>query len=750
MADDATTTPYKLERTITLSQLKPNEYRLWVVQTEATFQVHKCLDIVLGKEPNPTPTDDDGTSLGPIGEQLRTVIASWEIRHALAREALIKALQPADLLKVLGHLDSAASIWTRLRDEYGRRLDFEYIRVNSEFQSLRKTKEVTMDAHITRFNELLQELEYNKPTSIPALQDEAVNLQFLQSLGNDRDWELFAMAKGDSIRTLSTAELLAEVRALSARRTGTNTSTTSQPATSSPASQPDAARALSTRFDDSYHNGIRSDSGYSRGQHGFRGRGRGFGHGFGRGRGRGYGRGAFGGRNGKKKSSDYNPDKYCRHCQRVGHDIHVCRKYATEQEERKKNNSPHDAGHQGGSTPSSSRTEQYQPSLVRSYFATSANVTRFIANSSELALSNSNNTWVIDSAANAYITPFKSDLWFFIEENIGEVKGFGGKLETAEGKGSVILTDAAGNRVTLTDVCYVPSSQDRILSLMKFRREHSVDFHFTGPETFILSAANGFRLSGHSINDILQITLPQPQANVTVTRNLRKRGRIESSEDELSSDYESESEGFKRARTASVEPDRPDRPLPLTCSPANLWHLRFAHSSATSLSKLKSIRSTHNSRKCDICMRAKKTKNPFPRSTSKVSTQLGRVHSDICGPYPKSEGGAIYNLTFLDELTHYAFSAPISDRSSETVKCEFLQFVAAVERETGLKVKSLQSNEGSEYQGDLTPALQALEVKHEVTPLHTSELNGKAEHLNHILNNTIRAMLLQANMLQSF
>jgi len=44
-----------------------------------------------------------------------------------------------------------------------------------------------MDAHITRFNEFLQELEYNKPTTIPALQDKAINLQFLQSLGNDRD-----------------------------------------------------------------------------------------------------------------------------------------------------------------------------------------------------------------------------------------------------------------------------------------------------------------------------------------------------------------------------------------------------------------------------------------------------------------------------------------------------------------------------------------------------------------------------------
>jgi hypothetical protein len=96
-------------------------------------------------------------------------------------------------------------------------------------------------------------------------------------------------------------------------------------------------------------------------------------------------------------------------------------------------------------------------------------------------------------------------------------------------------------------------------------------------------------------------------------------------------------------------------------------------------------------------MRAKKTKNPFHLSTSKASTKLGHVHSDICGPYPESEGKAIYNLTFLDEFAYYAFSAPISDRSSETVKREFLQFIAAVERETGLKVKSLRSDGGGEY-----------------------------------------------------
>ena len=67
---------YKLERSITLSPLKPNEYRFWVMQARATFDIHKCLGIVLGDESNPTPTDDDGNVIGPIGRRFKKAIKS--------------------------------------------------------------------------------------------------------------------------------------------------------------------------------------------------------------------------------------------------------------------------------------------------------------------------------------------------------------------------------------------------------------------------------------------------------------------------------------------------------------------------------------------------------------------------------------------------------------------------------------------------------------------------------------------------
>ena len=58
------------------------------------------------------------------------------------------------------------------------------------------------------------------------------------------------------------------------------------------------------------------------------------------------------------------------------------------------------------------------------------------------------------------------------------VNGFTGKKETAVGQGSITLTDPRGNEKVLEDVVYVPDSSDQILSLMKFRRQHSADFKF--------------------------------------------------------------------------------------------------------------------------------------------------------------------------------------------------------------------------------------------------------------------------------
>ena len=81
------------DRTIILTKLKPQEYRLWVITARATFDVHGVLDIVEGRAPDPTPVNPDGTP-GAINTQLRSKIQKWKRNHGLAREALLKALEP--------------------------------------------------------------------------------------------------------------------------------------------------------------------------------------------------------------------------------------------------------------------------------------------------------------------------------------------------------------------------------------------------------------------------------------------------------------------------------------------------------------------------------------------------------------------------------------------------------------------------------------------------------------------------------
>ena len=79
-----------------------------------------------------------------------------------------------------------------------------------------------------------------------------------------------------------------------------------------------------------------------------------------------------------------------------------------------------------------------------------------------------------------------------------------------------------------------------------------------------------------------------------------------------------------------------------------------------------------------------------------------------------------------------------------------MEYIAEVERETGMKVKKLHVDGGGEYKDQLTPILKSLGIKYEPMPPRTSECNEKTECMNRTLNNMIHAMLAQANMPNSF
>src|SRR5208282_6004822 len=220
----------------------------------------------------------------------QNAINNWENRHILAREALLKSLDYAELGRVEDIQDSAPAIWNRLREEYSHVLNIEYLRADAEFHALKKDNKTTINAHIDKFVTLLNARDYHRPPGTPRMQPATVNLQLMTSLINPDDkiddWKLFRTAKGNAIRTMSTAELFAEVRATDSGQQSSKTAnqTPVQP-------PPDAAKALITQFNSgktqrgghrggyrgSYRGGRGKFNGGFEGRNsdGFRGRGRG-------------------------------------------------------------------------------------------------------------------------------------------------------------------------------------------------------------------------------------------------------------------------------------------------------------------------------------------------------------------------------------------------------------------------------------------------------------------------------------------
>jgi len=179
----------------------------------------------------------------------------------------------------------------------------------------------------------------------------------------------------------------------------------------------------------------------------------------------------------------------------------------------------------GNHSKSTNQTHSSQPSLDGSYWK--ANTTRFLSFNS-VSSSPDEHEWIVDSASNTHLTPFKPHLLNYHEFSTpGIVEGLGNKRVSALGSGDVILMDPSGHRFILHDVLYVPDHSSAILSFNKLRQS-GIDFRFLEIDNddgdFILSSPNSrFHLIGHAANDILYVHDISPLLQVLTTRKRRRR-----------------------------------------------------------------------------------------------------------------------------------------------------------------------------------------------------------------------------------
>ena len=130
--------------------------------------------------------------------------------------------------------------------------------------------------------------------------------------------------------------------------------------------------------------------------------------------------------------------------------------------------------------------------------------------------------------------------------------------------------------------------------------------------------------------------------------------------------------------------------------------------------------------------------------------KLELVHSDVCGPQRTlSLNESRYFVLFIDDysrFTHVYFMK----HKSEVVEV-FWKFKAMVEKQSGCSIKTLRTDNGTEYTSEKFEAFCTQEgINHQLTVVYSPQQNGVSERKNRTVMEMARCMLFEKNLPKKF
>ncbi len=144
--------------------------------------------------------------------------------------------------------------------------------------------------------------------------------------------------------------------------------------------------------------------------------------------------------------------------------------------------------------------------------------------------------------------------------------------------------------------------------------------------------------------------------------------------------------------------------------------------------------------KCSICGAIKRPRKK-PRAEledCRVGAVLDHVDSDICGPFPETERGNKYVVTFQDKFSKWVEGYAIPDATAQTVAQKFVyEFCSRL----GTPFE-LHTDQGRNYESSLFQEICKLLEVHKLrsSPFHPSA-NGMIEKFNDVLTDMIAAFV---------
>ncbi|KAK2369267.1 putative mitochondrial protein [Trifolium repens] len=207
-----------------------------------------------------------------------------------------------------------------------------------------------------------------------------------------------------------------------------------------------------------------------------------------------------------------------------------------------------------------------------------------------------------------------------------------------------------------------------------------------------------------------------------------------------------------------------DSSLKVKCLMANnndswLWHKRAAHIHMEHLNKL----AKHDlviglpkikfvkDKLCDACQKGKQTKSTFkPKNVVSTTRPLQLLHMDLfCPSRTRSFGGNVYALVIVDDFSRYSWTLFLVQKS-DALKA-FKKFAKQIQNEKSLKIVSIRSDHGGEFQNALFEEFcEENGIFHNFSAPSTPQQNGVVERKNRSLIELARTMLSDSNLPKYF
>ena len=145
---------------------------------------------------------------------------------------------------------------------------------------------------------------------------------------------------------------------------------------------------------------------------------------------------------------------------------------------------------------------------------------------------------------------------------------------------------------------------------------------------------------------------------------------------------------------------------------------------------------------CVSCLLGKQSRRPFPQANAfRASQKLELLHGDLCGPItPSTLGGNRYVFVIIDGHTRNMWTILLKEKSEAFGK--FKKLRASIEQETGVSIKTLQTDRGGEFTSSEFNALCAENgIQRHLTVPYSPQQNGVVERRNRKILAMTRSIL---------